>query len=119
MFTFLMSIHILASLVLIGVILIQAGRGGGVSDVFGGSSTNTIFGTSTEKFLTKTTAVCAALFIITSLSLAVLSSKRSKSLMESKPARLMDLKGKKAEPRGQEINIPAKDEKKTAVPKSE
>ena len=86
MFNFVMVIHIIASLVLILVILMQAGRGGGMSEMFGGASTQTIFGTSVGQFLTKATAVCAVLFIITSLSLAVLSSKRSKSLMRSAPA---------------------------------
>lgn len=83
MFVFLMVVHVFASIVLILVILMQAGRGGGLSEMFGSSSTHTIFGTSTAKFLTRATAVCAVLFIITSLSLAVLSSRRSRSLIDS------------------------------------
>jgi preprotein translocase subunit SecG len=92
MYTFIIVIHIFASMVLILVILMQAGRGGGVSEIFSGSSTQTIFGTSASNFLMKATAVCAVLFILTSISLAVLSSGRSRSLMESQRARSVGLK---------------------------
>lgn len=91
MYTFLMIIHVFVSIVLILVILMQAGRGGGVSEIFGGSSTQTIFGTSATKFLTRATAACAVVFIITSLSLAVLSSKRSRSLMKSGTVQPIDI----------------------------
>ena len=79
-----MIIHIIASLVLIAVILLQAGRGGGLAESFGGggSSQTTIFGQKAGDFLTKATTVCAILFLCTSLSLAFLSGKRKKSLME-------------------------------------
>jgi len=69
---------------LIAVILLQAGKGGGLADTFGGggSSGTTIFGQKASDFLTKATTVSAVLFLCTSLSLAFLSSKRKKSLME-------------------------------------
>lgn len=81
MYAFLITIHVIACLVLVVVILLQAGRGGGLSETFGMGSTSTIFGTSASKFLQKMTTVCAAVFLITSLSLTVLSSHKSKSLM--------------------------------------
>lgn len=93
MYTFIIVIHIFASMVLILVILMQAGRGGGVSEIFSGSSTRTIFGTSASNFLMKATAVCAVLFILTSMSLAVLSSGRSRSLMGSQRAQRVETKG--------------------------
>jgi len=68
--------------VLILVILLQSGRGGGLSESFGSSSTSTIFGTSASTFLQRATSAAAILFLITSLSLAILSSRGSKSLME-------------------------------------
>lgn len=85
MFVFMISVHVIVSLFLVFVILIQSGRGGGLSQEFGGSSTQTILGTKTATFLTRTTTVCAALYIITSLSLAIMSAKRGKSLMEFTP----------------------------------
>lgn len=75
------AIHIIASLVLIFVILLQAGRGGGLSESFGGSSTQTIFGTKTSVFLTRATSVCAVIYIITCLVLGVMTSHRGRSLV--------------------------------------
>lgn len=53
-----------------------------MSEAFGSSSTSTIFGTSASTFLQRATSVCAITFLVTSLSLAVLSSHRSRSLMD-------------------------------------
>ena len=75
------AIHVIASLVLIAVILLQAGRGGGLSESFGGSSTQTIFGTKTSVFLTRATAASAVIYIITCLTLAVMTGHRGRSLV--------------------------------------
>ena len=77
----ILVLHVFVSLVLIAVILLQAGRGGGVSDAFGGTA-QSMFGTRGAQVLTRATSVCAVLFMLTSLSLAVLSSQRSRSLLE-------------------------------------
>ena len=50
----LITIHVIASIALILSILLQAGRGGGLSEAFGLSSTQTIFGHTAPKFLEKT-----------------------------------------------------------------
>lgn len=65
---------------LIALILIQRGRGGGLAESF--SDVESMFGTKTNAFLTRTTTVLAVLFFITCLSLAVLSIKQSRSLMK-------------------------------------
>ena len=75
------AIHIIVSLMLIAVILLQAGRGGGLSESFGGSSTQTIFGTKTSAFLTRATAASAVIYIITCLVLGVMTSHRGRSLV--------------------------------------
>lgn len=82
MFIFLITIHVIACLILVLTILLQSGRGGGLSEAFGSSSTSTIFGTSASTFLQRATSAAAIIFLVTSLSLALLSSRRSKSLME-------------------------------------
>jgi preprotein translocase subunit SecG len=66
---------------LIFVILLQAGRGGGLSESFGGSSTQTILGTKTSVFLTRATTVSAVVYIITCLTLAVMTSHRGRSIV--------------------------------------
>ncbi|MFC1807602.1 preprotein translocase subunit SecG [Candidatus Omnitrophota bacterium] len=83
MYIFVLIIHIIASFVLIGVILLQAGKGGGLAGTFGGGgSQTTIFGQKSSDFLTKATTTSAVLFLCTSLTLALLSSKRQRSIME-------------------------------------
>ncbi|MEW6170979.1 MAG: preprotein translocase subunit SecG [Candidatus Omnitrophota bacterium] len=80
MYTFVIVIHMIVSLLLITVILIQQGRGGGLLESISGIES--LFGTKTNAFLTRTTAILATLFIITCLGLTFLSVQRSKSLME-------------------------------------
>lgn len=78
----LLVIHIIVSLFLIFIILIQSGKGEGLSDVFGGgSSQTTIFGTRTGNFLTKATTASAIIFMITCLSLAFISKKAGNSVI--------------------------------------
>ncbi len=87
MYTLVLILHVIVSLILIAVILFQAGKGGGLADTFGGGggggSQTTIFGQKASDFLTKATEVSAVLFLCTSLTLAFLSSKRKASIMEN------------------------------------
>jgi len=79
MMTLLVIIHVIACIVLIGLVLIQRGRGAGLVESFAG--VESMFGTKTSAFLTRTTTIMSVVFFITCLSLAVLSVKQSKSLM--------------------------------------
>ena len=81
MVNFLIVVHVLTCLLLLLVILMQAGRGGGLTEAF--ASAETMFGAQTSGFLVRTTAILVAIFISTSLALAFLSAKKEKSLMES------------------------------------
>jgi len=74
-------LHVIICIVLIGLVLIQRGRGGGLVESFSG--VESMFGTKTNTFLTRTTTVCSTLFFLTCLSLAVLSVRQSKSLMRN------------------------------------
>lgn len=83
MFGLLITLHVLACLVLIMVILLQAGKGGGISETFGGSGgLQQMLGTKASSFLTKATAVSAVLFLTTSMTLALMSTQRSSSIVE-------------------------------------
>ena len=88
MYILLLIIHVIVCLVLVAVVLLQAGRGGGFSDMLGGAQPSSIFGTQTNAFMTRATEVCAVLFIVTSLSLGVLSVQRGKSLVASRSSLL-------------------------------
>lgn len=83
MFTIVVVLHVIVCLVLIVVILLQAGRGAGLANIFGGGGgVQTLFGTSAATFLTRATTVCAILFLLTCLSLGIISYQRGRSLME-------------------------------------
>ncbi|HNQ18460.1 MAG TPA: preprotein translocase subunit SecG [Smithellaceae bacterium] len=80
--TFVTLIHILTCLVLILVVLLQAGKGANMGAAFGGSS-QTVFGSSgAGTFLGKLTATVAIVFMITSLTLAYMATKGSSSIVE-------------------------------------
>ncbi len=76
MVTFLTLIQVLVALVLILVVLLQSAKGTDLAGAFGGMGSQTAFGPrGTTSFLSKTTAVLAAVFMVTSLSLSVLSNR--------------------------------------------
>lgn len=80
-------VHVLVSLIMIGVILLQAGKGAEIGAAFGGSS-QTIFGSrGATTFLSKMTIAAATLFMLTSMSLSILSKNRSvaSSIVDSLP----------------------------------
>jgi preprotein translocase subunit SecG len=69
-------IHIIACLFLIGVVLLQQGKGADMGAVFGGSS-STIFGSGgAGNFLTRLTTIMAVVFMLTSLTLTYSSARR-------------------------------------------
>jgi len=79
MMIFIIVIHVIICVVLIGLVLIQRGRGSGLVESFSG--VESMFGTKTNTFLTRTTTILSILFFLTCLSLAVFSIRQSKSLM--------------------------------------
>jgi len=83
MYSILIVIHVIISLFLIAVILLQAGKGGGVADTFGGSQMQNMFGTKSTTVLTKLTAVCAIGFMVTCISLAIISSRQTRSIVDN------------------------------------
>ena len=79
---FILILNIILAILLIGVILLQRSEGGALG--LGISQDNFISSRSAGSFLTKTTAILAALFIITSISLTIISKEEfsSKSVLE-------------------------------------
>jgi preprotein translocase subunit SecG len=75
MYGVIIAVHIVVSLFLIFVILLQPGRADGMAAFGGGGSATSVFGgRGSVTFLAKVTEVCAAIFMITSLALAYRSS---------------------------------------------
>lgn len=87
MFTVIVIIHVLVSIVMIGSVLLQVGKGASIGSTFGSTSSQTIFGSAgPATLLTKVTTACAIIFMLTSLYLTVLSGKEStKSIMSDVP----------------------------------
>ncbi len=78
--------HMAIALLLIGLVLLQRGKGAEAGTGFGAGASGTVFGArGSANFFSRTTAVLATLFFVTSLSLAYLGSQRSQpsSLLES------------------------------------
>ena len=71
-------VHILLTISLIGLVLIQRGKGADMGAAFGSGASNTMFGSQgSASFLTRMTAGVATLFFVTSLSLAYMGGQRS------------------------------------------
>jgi preprotein translocase subunit SecG len=67
-------IHVVVSIALIGLILIQQGKGADAGAAFGAGASSTVFGAQgSASFLTRTTGILATVFFVTSLSLAYFS----------------------------------------------
>ena len=77
MHTLVIIIHLVACFLMIGAILLQSGKGAEIGAAFGGSS-QTVFGSrGPANFLSKFTVVVAVVFMMTSLSLAILAKERT------------------------------------------
>lgn len=76
----ILAVQMLAALVMIGLILIQHGKGADMGAAFGGGSSGSLFGASgSANFLSRTTAVLAAVFLVSTLALAYFGNVRPAS----------------------------------------
>ncbi len=68
--------HVLIAAAIVGLVLLQRGKGADAGAGFGAGASGTVFGArGSASFLSRTTATLAALFIVTSLTLAYLDSR--------------------------------------------
>jgi preprotein translocase subunit SecG len=80
--------HVAASLLIIGLVLLQRGKGAEAGTGFGAGASGTVFGArGSANFLSRATGVLTALFFVTSLTLAYLSTQRpaAEGLLRSAP----------------------------------
>ncbi len=74
------ALHVLIALAIIGLVLLQHGKGADMGSGFGGGASGSLFGaTGSANFLSRATAVLATLFFLTSLGLAYLATNKPKS----------------------------------------
>lgn len=91
-FSIVLTIHVLAGLGVIGLVLMQHGKGADMGAAFGSGASGSLFGSSgSANFLSRTTGALAAVFFVTSLGLSYLASTKApvgKSVMDGVSAPL-------------------------------
>jgi preprotein translocase subunit SecG len=77
LFSLVLTVHVLVGLGVIGLVLVQHGKGADMGAAFGSGSSGSLFGSSgSANFLSRTTAVLATAFFLTSLGLSYLASNK-------------------------------------------
>ena len=110
--TLLFVLQVLVAVALIGLILIQHGKGADAGAAFGSGSSSTVFGSSgATSFLTKLTAGLAVVFLGNSLLLAYLATQN----IQQAPTSLLDQPGIVIEQQAVEQDIPAAIEEQSDV----
>jgi preprotein translocase subunit SecG len=89
-------LHVFAALGIIGLVLLQHGKGADVGAAFGSGVSGSLFGaTGAANFLSRATAILAVVFFVTSLGLTYLSNRKTenKGVMSTQPAPAQSLPG--------------------------
>jgi len=77
---FLFILQVLSAMAMIGLVLIQHGKGADMGASFGSGASGSLFGaTGSANFLSRSTAICATIFFATTLGMSVLSTGRGSS----------------------------------------
>lgn len=78
--TLIIVAHVLIALTIIGLVLLQQGKGADMGSGFGGGASSSLFGaTGSANFLSRATAALATIFFLTSLGLAYLASEKPRT----------------------------------------
>ena len=81
LFSFILVVHVLSAIGVVGLVLVQHGKGADMGAAFGSGASGSLFGSAgSANFLSRTTAVLAVVFFVTSLSLAFVASNKPKSI---------------------------------------
>lgn len=71
-------VHVIVAIAIVGLVLLQQGKGADAGAAFGSGSSNTVFGgAGSGNFLTRSTSIAATIFFITSLSLAIFARQNT------------------------------------------
>ncbi len=82
--TLILIVHVLVALALIGLIMLQQGKGAETGASFGSGASQTVFGSQgSGNFLTRTTAILATVFFVTSIGLAMIAKDKANALTSS------------------------------------
>jgi len=79
-FSLVLTVHILVAIGIVGLVLMQHGKGADMGATFGGGASGSLFGaTGSANFLSRTTAALATVFFITSVTLAYMAASQPKN----------------------------------------
>jgi len=79
-FSLVLTVHILVAISIIGLVLMQHGKGADMGAAFGSGASGSLFGaTGSANFLSRATGILAAVFFATSLTLAYVASSKPKT----------------------------------------
>jgi preprotein translocase subunit SecG len=82
--TIILIVHVLASATVVGLILLQQGKGAETGASFGSGASQTVFGSQgTGSFMSRTTAILAAVFFVTSFALAMVARDKADSVTDA------------------------------------
>jgi preprotein translocase subunit SecG len=99
-------VHVLIAIAIIGLVLLQHGKGADMGSGFGGGASGSLFGaTGSANFLSRTTAVLAAVFFASSLGLAYLATTKPReagSVVDRAPAAQPKAEAPKPEPKNEQ-----------------
>jgi len=117
-------LHVFVCIILMLVVLLQQGKGGGMGAAFGGGGAAQVFGgRGAGNILTRTTAICATIFMLTSVSLAYLSTsgdrllKAKVAMEEKKRTERGTARPKEATPEAPKTEAPATPATEQPAPK--
>lgn len=117
------GLHVLVALVIIGLVLLQHGKGADMGSGFGGGSSGSLFGaTGSANFLSRATAVLATVFFLTSLGLAYLATNKPRTgggvldAVKSQPVEKAPEKSAPDKPAAEVPKAPAQGSKAKDVP---
>ena len=94
--TLVLVVHVLTALAIVGLVLLQHGKGADVGAAFGSGASGSLFGASgSANFLSRATAMLAVVFFLTSLGLTYFGTRKSehKGVMATKPVPAQTLPG--------------------------
>jgi len=115
-----LGVHVVVALAIIGLVLLQHGKGADMGSGFGGGASSSLFGaTGSANFLSRATAVLATLFFLSSLGLAYLATHKPKSsggVMDAAPAAAVPAEAPKSEEPSKGVTQDAPPAKSKDVP---
>lgn len=108
----ILIIHVLVAIGVVGLVLIQQGKGADAGAAFGGGASSTVFGSQgSGSFLTRATGILATIFFITSLSLAYISVQKVKptSVVDTVTEQKIDVPAVVEQPAKSTSDVPVSD----------